>query len=259
MIARSYILTYSLAERSQEKSRSMPACCSRRQLVWSRKQANCPRQRLEQRRRGVFRENEAGRLRADPDGGCRTTVSASPPTAWTTGSVPYRMLYIWFRPQGSNRDGIRNKSEPASMRCASDSSNPMRAPIRSGYAFASVVHMRLITGLASTEHDERGVQLRKVCGERSDQVEALLIDHPRHHADERTRQRGGVAGQTVARQDRRLRRALPRHIGRIEGSRQKRIVRRIPVVGIDPVQDADQVCRGVRAGCRRSRSPSSGV
>src|SRR5262245_55769972 len=44
------------------------------------------------------------------------TVSASPPVARTTGIVPYRILYIWFSPQGSYFDGIRKISAPASVR-----------------------------------------------------------------------------------------------------------------------------------------------
>ena len=59
------------------------------------------------------------------------TVSANPPTSRTTGIVPYRRLYIWFRPQGSNCDGIRKMSAPPSITCASRSSKPIQAAIRS--------------------------------------------------------------------------------------------------------------------------------
>src|SRR6184192_1060913 len=41
------------------------------------------------------------------------TVVARPPTARTTGMVPYRSEMSWPRPHGSNREGIRNRSAPA--------------------------------------------------------------------------------------------------------------------------------------------------
>ena len=38
-------------------------------------------------------------------------LTLSPPVAWTTGTVPYCIAYSWFRPQGSNLDGINNISQ----------------------------------------------------------------------------------------------------------------------------------------------------
>ncbi len=59
-------------------------------------------------------------------------VSASPPVWWPIGSDPNRCAYIWLRPQGSNRDGIRVKSLPAKIRRAWPSLKPMATPIASG-------------------------------------------------------------------------------------------------------------------------------
>ena len=53
------------------------------------------------------------------------TVSTSPPTARTTGTVPYRRLYIWLSPHGSYTDGIRNISAPASIRWARSFLKPL--------------------------------------------------------------------------------------------------------------------------------------
>src|SRR3954463_9191215 len=44
-----------------------------------------------------------------------TMVSARPPVEWPIGSEPKRCAYIWLRPHGSKRDGIRVKSLPAKM------------------------------------------------------------------------------------------------------------------------------------------------
>ena len=59
-------------------------------------------------------------------------VSSSPPVARTTGTVPYFRLKVWFKPQGSYRLGIRNRSAPASILCASALSYPTRTAMRPG-------------------------------------------------------------------------------------------------------------------------------
>ncbi len=56
------------------------------------------------------------------------TLSASPPTRCTMGGVPYRWLIIWLSPHGSNADGMRKKSAPASTRWASASENVRATP-----------------------------------------------------------------------------------------------------------------------------------
>ena len=43
---------------------------------------------------------------------------------------------------------------------------------------ASVRPEILVPRFAGAEHDERGVEARKVGGQRRDQIEPLLIDHP---------------------------------------------------------------------------------
>ena len=38
-------------------------------------------------------------------------LTLSPPVPWTTGMVPYLIAYNWFKPQGSNLDGMRRMSQ----------------------------------------------------------------------------------------------------------------------------------------------------
>ena len=59
-------------------------------------------------------------------------VSARPPVWWPIGSDPNFCAYIWLKPQGSKRDGIRVKSLPAKIRRACPSLKPMATPIASG-------------------------------------------------------------------------------------------------------------------------------
>jgi len=42
-----------------------------------------------------------------------TTVSAGPPLARTTGTVPYFSAISWLSPHGSNKPGITRRSAPA--------------------------------------------------------------------------------------------------------------------------------------------------
>mmetsp|Transcript_11617 Transcript_11617/g.43035 ORF Transcript_11617/g.43035 Transcript_11617/m.43035 type:complete len:311 (+) Transcript_11617:261-1193(+) len=65
---------------------------------------------------------------------CRTMVSFKPPVACAIGSVPYRMAYSWFNPQGSNRLGISKMSHPAVIRCAIGTLNPTHPRNLSLYA-----------------------------------------------------------------------------------------------------------------------------
>ena len=69
------------------------------------------------------------------------TVSTRPPIALTTGGVPYRMAIICQSPQGSYREGMRNMSEPAYMRCARGSLNPVLKNKLKGFFFASIENL----------------------------------------------------------------------------------------------------------------------
>lgn len=40
-----------------------------------------------------------------------SNLTLRPPVELTTGTVPYLMEYIWFKPQGSNLEGIKNMSQ----------------------------------------------------------------------------------------------------------------------------------------------------
>ena len=79
-IARSYILTYSRAERSHEKSCRIPASCSARHvaLVW-RTAVSARASGAEQRRAAMYSWNDEPGRRVSP--ARSRTVSASPPTA----------------------------------------------------------------------------------------------------------------------------------------------------------------------------------
>ncbi len=156
------------------------------------------------------------------------------------------MLYIWFRPHGSNRDGIRNRSDASfdQMRQRFVEADPRADPI--GVPRGDRAPHVLVARLAGAEHDERGIELDQILEGRGDQVEAFLIDHPRHHPDERPRHRRLVGRQAVAPEHRRLGVALAGQIAGVERRGQERIARRIPFVGVDAVQNADQV-RGAGA------------
>ena len=58
---------------------------------------------------------------------------------------------------------------------------------------------------------------------------------------------------------RRFAAALPSRSIDVERLRQVRVARRIPLVVVDPVEDAHQLRRRARAGCRRSRTRTAGV
>ena len=102
---------------------------------------------------------------------------------------------------------------PPSIRCASASSKPMRTPIRSGWAAASRGPQVLVARLARAEHDEGRVETRQVVGERGNEVEALLIDHPRDHPDERPRT-ALAAGKPIRREHVSLRGRFAGQVGR---------------------------------------------
>ena len=99
----------------------------------------------------------------------------------------------------------------------------------------------LIARLAGAEHDEGGVEPRQLICDSRDEVEALLIDHARNHADERPRHRLLADGQAVRGEHGLLGRDLPRQIVWAVRRRQERIVGGIPLRRVDPVQDADQI------------------
>src|SRR5688572_5573535 len=56
----------------------------------------------------------------------------------------------------------------------------------------------LVSMIASAEHDKPGAKLRQLIHYSRDEVETLLIDHPRDHADERPAAVFGLGRKTVA-------------------------------------------------------------
>ena len=102
--------------------------------------------------------------------------------------------------------------------------------------------MPTITNVASSDDE--------IAGHRGDQVEALLIDHPRHHADHRPRQQFIGDREAERLEQRALGRGLSVEAVGVERRRQERIRRGIPLVVIDAVQDADQRI-AARCGSRR--------
>src|SRR3989441_9625235 len=99
----------------------------------------------------------------------------------------------------------------------------------------------LIPRFAGTEDDERRVELRQIVLERGDEVEAFLVDHARDHADQWPLHGGLVRDESVSREDGGLRRLLARKIVGAVRLRQIGIVRGIPFLRVDPVQDADEI------------------
>src|ERR1700731_979258 len=86
-------------------------------------------------------------------------VSAKPPVWCPIGSEPNFCAYIWLSPHGSKRDGISVKSLPAKIRRACPSLKPMTTPIASG--------------------------LEDLVGSRQHEIDALLMNQPRHEAEDR--------------------------------------------------------------------------
>ena len=64
---------------------------------------------------------------------CVVDGALKPPVVCATGNVPYRMEYNWFKPHGSNREGIKKMSTPAVILCAMGMENPTHPRNRSGY------------------------------------------------------------------------------------------------------------------------------
>ena len=81
---------------------------------------------------------------------------------------------------------------------------------------------------------------RQLRGERRDQIEPLLVHHARHHADDGPRHGGVIRREPEQLEQRALRLPLPLEPLHIERRRQKRIVRRVPLVDVDAVENADQ-------------------
>mmetsp|Transcript_51201 Transcript_51201/g.165875 ORF Transcript_51201/g.165875 Transcript_51201/m.165875 type:complete len:213 (-) Transcript_51201:1477-2115(-) len=61
------------------------------------------------------------------------TESFKPPVACTTGRVPYTCAYICGKPQGSYREGMMNKSQPAIIWCSTLGSKPTKPQTRPPY------------------------------------------------------------------------------------------------------------------------------
>ena len=87
-------------------------------------------------------------------------------------------------------------SAPAFDQVRQRSSKPMRTAIRSGNRRRRPRQNSWYRGSpvpSTTNVASSGDQAR---GRRGNQIEPLLIDHARHHPDQRTRQRGVVRRQT---------------------------------------------------------------
>ena len=63
-----------------------------------------------------------------------------------TGGVPYRMLYIWFSPDGSKSEGIRKMSAPASTRWARAGSKARTYPASAAKRRARPVNIDSMAG-----------------------------------------------------------------------------------------------------------------
>ena len=101
----------------------------------------------------------------------------------------------------------------------------------------------LETRVAGPEHDQRAARVERRRGRREQQVEPLLVEQPRHHADHRA-----VAGLDAVQRAQRPARHGAR--GRIVGGERlgHRVVGgRVEPLGIDPVHDPDQVVLGEQA------------
>jgi len=149
------------------------------------------------------------------------------------GSVPYRRLYIWFKPHGSKRDGMRKKSAPASMRCASALSNPMTA--RKAIA-PGVRHVRkedLCLGIAAAEQHELQVEIEDLAQHLSEDIEPLLGRETTDHPED-----GHVAanGQSGLRLQSALAFGLARQRARAEPRGDVAVGLGIPLLDVDAVQ-----------------------
>src|SRR5262249_11930114 len=121
-----YSCSYSAALRSQDQSWLMPVWISLRQSSdWERYRATA-RRTVSRNAPGVKGTNRkpVAVPAASVAGVQSVTVSASPPTARTTGGVPYFRAYSCVSPAGSYRLGMRYRSAPASIWWASPSSKP---------------------------------------------------------------------------------------------------------------------------------------
>ena len=147
----------------------------------------------DERRRRVLGEFEAG---ARPAPSRHSTVSFEAAGRPDDRQRAVAQAVQLIQPHGSKRDGIRNMSEPASMQCASRSSNPIVADTRSGIPRRQVAPQILVAALAAAEHHPRRVERHQLVRSGRDQIEALLIGQPRHQADDRPRQRVSVVAQT---------------------------------------------------------------
>src|SRR5207249_8145523 len=89
-------------------------------------------------------------------------------------------------------------------------------------------------------HETR-LEARELVRQRGDQVEPFLIDHSRHHADQRPPQALVSRGHPALAEHGALRRSFSRQIVHAEWLWKKTVPFRIPLPCVDAVQDADDV------------------
>ena len=158
------------------------------------------------------------------------------------GTVPYRRLYIWFSPHGSK---LRGHEKHVGARL-----DEMREPLVESDAHAHSLGVSgrelapeiLIARLARAEHGPGGVESVELRSDGSHQVQALLVDHPGDHANHRPVERCGIDGELdIASAVRPCRDAFPTGRCSLYVSRQEGIVRRIPLLRVDAVENADEI------------------
>ena len=98
----------------------------------------------------------------------------------------------------------------------------------------------LEVGGAGAEHGQLGADREQVGQRRQEQIEALLLGEPAHHAEQG---RARVDGEPELALQRRLVGRLPLHLPGTVGGDEMGVVPRVPHVVVDPVHDARHLAR----------------
>ena len=160
------------------------------------KRGQGPSNRTEERRRRVLDESKPGapaRLRVDIEH--RIVQAPRCPDDWDRPvSQAVHLIQAAWLESGRHQENIRTALDEMCQRLIE--SNPRRD--RRGVLRSQIAPHILVPTIASAKHDNPGTELRQLIHQSRDEVEPLLIDHPRDHPYERPAPVLGLGWETVA-------------------------------------------------------------